>query len=185
MSQLLLNQLKTLTDTPVPAGIRIAQVVGVTSAAYLSGYIACFSIVGVPSLARAPPSARAQTWQDMYKIGASTAPYLAILSSISFGYLASTVPRTPELFKNNSSRTFYLYTLAAILVPVIVPYTVGVMKPTNDQLHARADKYRLVAWDVKEDEELDDLLKEWTALNITRSLPPLAAAVVGLWAVVY
>ncbi|TID22442.1 DUF1772-domain-containing protein [Venturia nashicola] len=182
MSQLL-SHFTSVTDTPVPAGIRIAQVVGVTSAAYLSGYVANFSIVGVPSLARASPSAKAQTWQDMYNIGASTAPYLAIVSSISFGYLASTVPRTPELFKSNSSRTFYLHTLAAILVPVIVPYTVGIMKPTNDELHARADRYRLVAWDVKEDEELDNLLKKWTALNMTRSLFPLAAAVVGLWAV--
>lgn len=104
----LLNHLNSLTETPVPAGIRIAQVVGVTSAAYLSGmslirewtsfrcswecpgYIVNFSIVGVPSLARAAPSAKAQTWQDMYRIGASTAPYLAILSSLSFGYLAST-----------------------------------------------------------------------------------------------
>lgn len=99
-------------------------------------------------------------------------------------FSSRTVPRTPELFRNNSSTTFYLYSLAAILVPVIVPYTVGIMKPTNDQLHARADKYRLVAWDVKEDKELDDLLEKWTALNITRSLSPLAAAVVGLWAVI-
>lgn len=58
------------------------------------------------------------------------------------------------------------------------------MKPTNDQLNARADRYSLVGWDVKEDEELEDLLKKWTVLNTTRSLFPLAAAVVGLWAVI-
>lgn len=93
------------------------------------------------------------------------------------------MPRTPELFKSDSSGTFYLYTLATILVPVIVPYTLGIMKPTNDRLHARADKYRVVSWDVKEDEELEDLLTKWTALNTTRSLFPLMGAVVGLWAV--
>jgi hypothetical protein len=79
---------------------------------------------------------------------------------------------------------FYLYTAAAILVPVIVPFTIGIMKPTNDKLHAKADKYRLGASDVKEDQELEELLKRWTALNTVRSLFPLAATVVGLWAVV-
>jgi hypothetical protein len=69
-------------------------------------------------------------------------------------------------------------------VPVIVPFTIGVMKPTNDKLHAKADKYRLGASDMKEDQELEDLLKSWTALNIVRSLFPVAAAVVGIWAVV-
>jgi len=58
------------------------------------------------------------------------------------------------------------------------------MKPTNDKLHAKADRYRLGASDVKEDQELEDLLQKWTAMNTARSLFPLAAAVVGLWAVV-
>jgi len=97
------------------------------------------------------------------------------------------VPRTPELFKHtilDSTRTFYLYSAAAILVPVIIPFTIGIMKPTNDKLHAKADKYRLGASDVKEDRELEDLLTKWTALNTVRSFFPLAAAVFGLWAVV-
>ncbi|QDS78085.1 hypothetical protein FKW77_003815 [Venturia effusa] len=204
MSQSLLNHLNTLvTDTPVPAGIRIAQVIGITSAAYLSGYIANFSFVGVPSLARAPVNVKPLVWQDMYRIGASTAPYMAILSSLSFGYLASTgnsvahapkerkkiahpkaVPRTPDLFRNHKSRTFYLYAMAAILVPAIVPYTVGIMKLTNDRLHQRAERYKLVnAWEVKEDGEMEELLKKWTTLNTTRSLLPLAATLFGLWAI--
>lgn len=77
-----------------------------------------------------------------------------------------------------------LYSLAAILVPAIIPFTIGIMKPTNDKLHAKADKYRLGASDVEEDQELEDLLKRWTVLNTVRSLFPLTAAVLGVWAIV-
>lgn len=84
----------------------------------------------------------------------------------------------------DNTRTFYLYSAAAILVPAIVPFTFGIMKPTNDKLHAKAEKYRLGASEAKEDQELEDLLQKWTAMNTARSLFPLVAAVVGLWAVV-
>lgn len=84
----------------------------------------------------------------------------------------------------DSTTTFYLYVAAAMLVPAIIPFTLGVMLPTNDKLHAKADKYRLGFSEVKEDQELDHLLTKWIALNTVRSLFPLAAAVTALWAVI-
>jgi hypothetical protein len=58
------------------------------------------------------------------------------------------------------------------------------MKPTNDKLLAKADKYRLRGSDVEEDQELENLLKRWTVLYTVRSLFPLTAAIMGLWAIV-
>jgi hypothetical protein len=94
----------------VPLLVRGAQILGVTSAAALTGknghcfyqmasltlwqigYIASFSIAFVPALDTEPPAPSAvvaRQWAKGYQIGAGTAPYFAIVSSLSFGFLAS------------------------------------------------------------------------------------------------
>lgn len=107
-------------------------------------------------------------------------PYLK-LGSLKIG------SQTPELSQYtilDTTAIFYLYSAAAILVPTIVPFTIGIMKPTNDKLHAKADKYRLGSSDVKEDQEMEELFRKWKMMNTIRSLFPLTAAILGLWAVV-
>jgi len=172
-----------MTESPIPTAIRIAQVVGITSAAFLSGLISSVSLLTVPAIATAPPSLKSQQWATMYAIGASTAPPIAIVSSLAFSYLASQVPKAPALLKHtilNTDQTFYLYTAAAILVPAIVPWTLGVMGGTNDKLHEKAE----MDSEMKEDLELDNLISRWKVLNLGRAVFPALAAVLGLWTVV-
>jgi len=84
----------------------------------------------------------------------------------------------------DTTQNLYLYTAAAILVTAIVPFTIGVMKPTNDKLFRKADVYSGSSVAGKEDPEMDQLLKKWATLNAIRSLFPGVASVLGLWAVI-
>jgi len=178
-----------MSDGPIPIGIRITQIVGITISAYLSGYIGSFTFISVPALAKLSPSTKTQQWATLYRIGASSAPFIAIIPALAFGYLALRVPKVPELFKYTSldkTSIFYLYTAAAILTPAIAPWTILVMKPTNNRIFGKAEAYGRSSDDVqaKDDPELEGLLKRWMLLNAIRSLFPATAAVLGLWAVV-
>ncbi|KAF2436130.1 DUF1772-domain-containing protein [Tothia fuscella] len=170
----------------VPAAIRTAQIIGVTSAAALSGYIACFSVVTVPAMQidSAPPATIAKQWQKAYWIGAGTAPAMAVFSSLSFGYLASQAAKLPKVWYNTSldpRPSFNLYSAAAVLVPAIVPFTLFIMKDTNAKLHHKANS---MSTEVKDDSELTELLPKWKLLNNIRASFPGIAAILGLWAIV-
>ncbi|OCK80119.1 DUF1772-domain-containing protein [Lepidopterella palustris CBS 459.81] len=164
--------------------IRVAQVVGLTCSAALAGYIGGFSIGTVPSLKFAPAHAIAKQWQTAYEIGKSTAPFVALTAGLTWSYLAtqgsmSTASKQPLLFNSNA---FALYSASAVLVTAIVPFTLIVMKPTNDKLHAKADASEESK--AETDETVDELMNKWYWLNVVRASLPGVGAVVGAMAVV-
>ena len=63
----------------------------------ITGFIASFSYLSVPVISKLPDDLVAKQWKDSYKIGAGTAPFVAIGSSICFGFLALQCMRTTEL----------------------------------------------------------------------------------------
>lgn len=94
-----------VSATRPTTGIRIAQVVGLTSAAYLAGKaqldahfrsfvdhnpgaIGSISWQSVPALLDAPAPLLAKQWKKIFDQGKVVAPPMAAISSAIFGYLA-------------------------------------------------------------------------------------------------
>lgn len=71
-----------------------------------------------------------------------------------------------------------LFAVAAALTVGIVPYTVLLMKATNDKLLRFAKKAEKEELSALEGEESVQLLRRWTLLNGVRSLLPLTGAVI-------
>lgn len=72
-----------------------------------------------------------------------------------------------------------LFWVAAALTVGIVPYTLILMKSTNDKLHRfakKAEKEELSTYEIGESEQL---LKRWGTLNAVRSLLPLTGAILA------
>lgn len=72
-----------------------------------------------------------------------------------------------------------LYGLAALLCVGIAPFTVGVMKGTNDRLIELSEG----AEQKVEEGEVRGLLEKWGRLNGVRSLLPVLGGVAGVVAV--
>ncbi|KAI9658313.1 MAG: hypothetical protein M1821_002446 [Bathelium mastoideum] len=166
----------------VPLGMRIAQVVGITSATFLSGSSATYSFATIPTILGVPASHRAKAWKSTYETGMRNALTLAAGSTLAFTYLAvKSYPVTVP---------FYLYTAAAVLSPSIVPYTRLVMIPINRVLMAKADSSSAspaasdaVEKGIGSEGETDELLKKWARLSYGRVVLQGAAALLALWAV--
>ncbi|GAB7360484.1 hypothetical protein MBLNU230_g8435t1 [Neophaeotheca triangularis] len=180
--------------TSIP--IRTAQVLGLTGTAFLSGLITTFSLIAVPGIASTLPSkpssgpeahgnqkpshpwTAARQWQHMYLRGKYLVPPFALACSATFGSLALRLWPRSETVSGHSLVLLapgYLYAAAALLVPGIVPFTLGVMMPTNDALEgivaqgpgaARAD-------------EVGELMQKWKVLNYTRASMVAVAAMLG------
>lgn len=103
----------------------------------------------------------------------------AILSSVAFAsasYLQETV-----------SRKKGLYAAAALAAVSVIPWTLLVIMPTNDELHRRADAQVTAAMEEKESEvpkgdgrDILDLIKFWVSCNNTRASLALIATVAGV-----
>lgn len=90
-----------------------------------------------------------------------------------------------------ASHAKWLYTAAAITVPLIVPYTMAFMLPTVRKLEAKASSLADASITdaeaevgVAEEETTHALLDKWLNLNLGRSLLPLIGGVLGTWAAV-
>ncbi|KAI4797120.1 hypothetical protein E4T44_12020, partial [Aureobasidium sp. EXF-8845] len=124
-----MNSIPISANRPT-TGVRVAQVLGLTASAYLAGSIGSISWQSVPALMDAPAPLLAKQWKKIFDSGKVVAPPMAAVSSIIFGYLAYRAP--------TASSDFKLYTIAAILVPSIIPYTVSLMSGINSKLQEKA-----------------------------------------------
>lgn len=111
-------------------------------------------------------------WRNNFEAGFALAPPIAVAtaSSLAFcGWSARSLGAS-----GLGGRDARLFFVAAALTVGIVPYTLALMKGTNDRLLGFAKRDELTASESRESEEL---LKKWTVLNGVRSLLPLGAAV--------
>lgn len=129
------------------------------------GVIAGLSLVGCPAAIGLSGSSAA-AWAGLYNHGIAIMPKVAITVALSHLYSAYAT----ENRRNN--RTWYL--AAALLAVSIIPYTLLTMRPTNDKLLSAAAGISKYGAD-----EITHLINRWAALNLGRSLLPLASAVVG------
>ncbi|KAJ9107412.1 hypothetical protein QFC21_000862 [Naganishia friedmannii] len=146
---------------------RLIQGTGIALSGFLTGYITLFSVIDRQALLTAPTTETAKLWQHVYNIGKTTAPPMAIVAGGIFGYLAYRAPNR-DLAR--------LYGAAAAIIPSIAPFTIFVMKATNDALHAAADK------GATESQQIHALLDHWWKLNAVRALLVGTGTVLGVLA---
>ncbi|KAF2503208.1 hypothetical protein BU16DRAFT_521802 [Lophium mytilinum] len=153
----------------VPTGIIVAQTVGITSAAFLSGMNAFISVGVVPSLMRAPAGLAASQFKYQYDLGKKLGPALALLGTAASGFLAWREPRSSTAFK------FWL--ASAIVAPSIVPWTFLTMMPTNKKLLGKAESLasteltdKTAEAGVAKEETVNGLLDKWATLNFIRAI---------------
>ncbi|KAJ5673877.1 DUF1772-domain-containing protein [Penicillium macrosclerotiorum] len=166
-----------------PAGFRVAQAIGISGAAWLSGNIAALSMNVTPALLQSwqedniPLTFLVKQWRNIYENGKSQNPPIAAAAGISFVYLAWSVrcraPQSKPTLLNRSA----LFSAAAVLVIGIIPYTILTMSTVNNSLLQKAlSTSELV------EAETASLIERWTTLNTLRSILPLAGAICGILA---
>ncbi|PGG96508.1 hypothetical protein AJ80_09814 [Polytolypa hystricis UAMH7299] len=195
--------------------IRTAQAIGLTTSSFLSSHILSFSYALVPTLILpaagnikrsfdsglepgTPIGHIATQWRHAYHLGRSTAPFIALASSAAYTYLAYAFREgTGVLHTEATAQASNLYLVAALLSLGIVPFTLAVMKPTNDKLMERAAATdagkegkgkgvkgeELVA--SREDAEVRGWLEKWCCLNCARACFPIAATLLAVSATFY
>jgi len=157
--------------------VPLAKVIAMTSSGIATGAIWSFSYVGVPVILQAPPDLLARSWQTAYDIGAGTMPFFALAISSSFAFLASQSTKQPGRFPNQAfdpTSPLALYTGAALAIPAIIPYTLGIMKPTNDRLLRKAKEPNSIS-----EGETRQLIRNWSGMNYNRAVIALVGTLIG------
>ncbi|KAK6386538.1 hypothetical protein LTR65_008876 [Meristemomyces frigidus] len=165
-------------DTPsLSALVPVAQIVGITSSAFLAGMIASISYVGIPTMALAPAEILVRQWKTTFEIGKASAPPFALTCAACFGFLAyssRTLPGSASL----PVSPFALYTAAALAIPAIMPYTLLVMEPAaNGKLMHMAKKAEAGGKGTDlaaSDADVKELLRKWKEFLRTKRLFPLS-----------
>lgn len=128
--------------------------------------------MGVPGLLSTAVDSKvlAQQWEGIFVRGRSQGPRIAVVSLLGYAYLAYD--------RSSRDQPWWPYLLAGALAIGIVPFTLGVMMPTNNALLGIARGTGQVASEM----DVRALLLKWKNLNLVRSMLPLAGSIVGLWA---
>lgn len=130
-----------------------------------AGTISTISIISLPAI-KAAPEASAAVWAELYARGAGFVPKIGSVVTASYLYAAYITFGRGGRWEG--------FAAAAACVASIVPFTLIVMKSTNDRLHKAAKD------GVKgTDPPVASAMNTWGVLNLTRGLLPLAGAILG------
>ncbi|KAJ5485002.1 hypothetical protein N7539_004990 [Penicillium diatomitis] len=168
-------------DSSGSLGLGLAQAIGISGAAWLSGNIFALSINTVAALQesihedKVSPSIIAKQWSRMYAKGKTQNPPIAAAVAASFFYLAWSAPSDTFPANRATLSLSGLYSSAAVVTLGIVPFTLLAMVGTNNSLHRQAKS----EVEVPEAETME-LLGKWSYLNVIRGCFPLVGAVLGL-----
>lgn len=159
----------------------LVRIVSLTNR-HITGFAFSASYLGLPALALAPVALRLRQWLVIYDLGKLVSPTVAAASSVAWGYITYISYATRELPGTSISGTprWVLYGVAGLATFGILPWTVAVMMPTNNELIRRAKLEKKEAVE-KEDVEMEKLLKTWNQMNYLRAALPMVGVVVGLW----
>ncbi|KAH6687792.1 hypothetical protein F5X68DRAFT_6529 [Plectosphaerella plurivora] len=151
----------------------VATAVGITGSCWWAGVTSGLSLLVVPAIAEtaADPRAAAQIWASIYNRGAYWGPRMSSLIFLGLGYSAYD--------RSQRGASWAPYAVGGLLTLAVMPFTLGVMMPTNNALLAVAGGQKtLGAADV------NGLLQKWKLLNNIRGLLPLAGSAIMLWDVI-
>jgi len=182
-----------MPDIP-PSAVRFAQILGLTSSAFLAGSNATYTFVTIPTILTHSPTADSDEktvisqWRTMYNIGFyATGPQCALTFS-TFAFLAYSV-RHHAFLRN-------MYIATALICPSILPFTLTVQRALNGALSLRAEKlvgkgwgtqaerYALENTKAKEMEKAvgtEELVETWAKYNAVRAFIGVVGAAMGAW----
>jgi hypothetical protein len=159
--------------------VRIFDVSDMLANTSPTGFIACFSHAGVPTLSVAPVKVLVHEFKVMYNIGKSTSPPIAIAVTLC-NVFSACQSRTSSRLVGGVVSPFTLFVAAALCVPCIVPYTLLYMEPAVNkmllELGDRAEKGGEAAELRADEKDIREKLVRWRGMNFVR------AAVVGVGA---
>ena len=133
---------------------RIAQTVGIGTSLLLGGANATLSIFLIPRLLESPTPLLLRQWNNMYEQGKSTIPRINIIVILSYLYLVYKEQTAPFPARWKVSA----YSAAGILAIGFMPYTIGLMRTTNEKLKTKAEETRVL-------EKTDELGRGWARLR--------------------
>jgi len=163
--------------------IRIAQTVGITTVSALAGMTFSFSAFVVPRILESPSPLLLRQWNHTFRAGMSTIAPLASLSALLFWCLAYKAKNAPNVMPHR----WKSYLVTGALAIGILPYTAGLMLPTNKKLLDKAKETSSLAVDDKlvevgmGGETAHQLVDKWATLNLGRAILLGIAAVLGTW----
>nr|KMM70085.1 hypothetical protein CPAG_06398 [Coccidioides posadasii RMSCC 3488] len=192
--------------------IGTSQVLGITASGVLAGGILNFSVALVPTLILpgatskrtfdssfqpgTPVSHIASQWYHAYGIGKSIVPLASLITASVYSYLSYHF-RQGTLTRQGNVVAANYYLLAALFTIAPVPFTLLIMKPTNNKLIAKAKSAEtegLVAQKEKDvqgelrasrdEAEVQSWLKTWSRLNVVRGLFPLVGTICAAMATI-
>ncbi|KAK5125311.1 hypothetical protein LTR85_000420 [Meristemomyces frigidus] len=165
------------------SGIRIAQVLGLTTTAFFCGKTFSQSFSTTPALLQAPAPLLAKQWKTMFDSDKMLAPAVVAIGTSVFSYLASREPR--------NTKHFILYTTSASLLALCVPYTYLLSEPINQKLEQKAQDLASTSLTdsaaeagVAKEETVHQLVDKWATMNLGRTILTGIAALTATWAAV-
>ena len=168
-----------MDSTLTPTSIRLVQILAITTAAIAAGSNIISSAATVPALLVSPGPLLARQWKILFDKGLVVVVSNVAVSSAAFAYLAYDA-RAPSL----SGLQSRLFVGAAVAAVASAPYTKVVMGGVNSRLIEIAVGLEAADQRAKVDEgEVRGLVGAWSRLNAVRSVLPLTAAVIGIWAI--
>ena len=105
----------------------------------------------------------------MYELTQLTSPVLCLYMN--------TATKQPGRFPNQAfdpTSPLALYTGAALAIPAIIPYTIEIMKPTNDRLIRNAKEPNSIS-----EGETRRLIRSWRGMNYNRAIIALVGTLMG------
>ncbi|KAK0939727.1 hypothetical protein LTR29_008721 [Friedmanniomyces endolithicus] len=164
--------------------IRVAQVLGLTSTAFLAGKVFASSFTAVPAILHAPAPLLAKQFKTVFDSDIYVNSIASVVGTGVFSFFAYRDP-------NPGSRHQILYTTAAALIAAAVPYSFMFLQPISRQLLQRADDFANTSLtdtaaesSLAEEETTHVLVDRWATLNLGRSLLCCVAALSATWAAV-
>ncbi|KAK9328508.1 hypothetical protein V1520DRAFT_312964 [Lipomyces starkeyi] len=154
----------------------LAQFIGIIGSAFISGAIMSLSAHTIPAL-KAPKISTPDTaarFRTLLFAVRRTLPFIAILPTASFAFLAWKAPDAKMA-----------HSIAAVCSAGFIPYTLLFMMRTCRAILSKAEvlESKSRGPESSEGENLEVLLNRWEMMNYTRGVLPLVGALVGLSAV--
>jgi len=149
----------------------------------LLGSTICISYIYIPSILLSPTPLILRQWKKSFDVAKFTQPALAVISSISYGYLAYQMQGTLDQPRAE------MYGLAAVANMALFPWTMIIMMPTNkklfrkfDDAQAMREKEEATEVGLPKGESTKELIDWWGTMNVVRGVMPLIGTVLGTWA---
>jgi len=167
--------------------IRVAQGLGIIGALFESGAMFSLTNSAIPVILTAPTPIMLTQWRTLFRNGALFFPPLGAVNFSILGFAAyqlynSSSSSKASYISDGRIEGWKLFATAAVLAVSIIPFTGFFIMPTNKILEGMEEVAKIGGKEV--DANLArEMVQKWASLNAIRSTLPLAAGVMGLWAV--